>query len=409
LHLPATFLCMSKALISIGALLAFLVLTVSVQAQTTCQISGIILKPNNDPAPGVTIRVVKAQKSGSLFSVSPSTVTTGLDGTFTITAPRGPAAFIWISAPTQGFNTPAGTAVAVPDSATAQLQMLQAVTSPPAFLSVLVPQLIIVKVGGTLITNSATTINFQSGFAYTESPTGQINLTPSGIDAAKIGNGAVSNTEFGYLDGLNSSIQTQINARLDSTSPVTSGTFESTLSTGYLLTGPSMDGIYRGSTGNLSVPNSNFGIKTNAPLSVLDVNGGAAIGSYAGNNAAPSNSLIVSGSVGIGTASPSTALQVVGMVTARGVTLSTAGDGLFIKEGTNATMGTATCNGATEVTVSTNKVTATSRIFYSFQAPGGTPLGVVFTSARNAGTSFGFKCAASDTSTVAWLIIEPAP
>jgi hypothetical protein len=35
---------------------------------------------------------------------------------------------------------------------------------------------------------------------------------PSGIDASKIGSGAVSNTEFGYLDGVTSSIQTQINA-----------------------------------------------------------------------------------------------------------------------------------------------------------------------------------------------------
>lgn len=34
---------------------------------------------------------------------------------------------------------------------------------------------------------------------------------PTGIDAAKIGAGTVSNTEFGYLDGVTSNIQTQIN------------------------------------------------------------------------------------------------------------------------------------------------------------------------------------------------------
>ena len=34
----------------------------------------------------------------------------------------------------------------------------------------------------------------------------------TGIDAAKIGSGSVSNTEFGYLDGVTSAIQTQINA-----------------------------------------------------------------------------------------------------------------------------------------------------------------------------------------------------
>ncbi len=36
---------------------------------------------------------------------------------------------------------------------------------------------------------------------------------PTGIDAAKIGGGAVSNTEFGYLDGVTSAIQTQFAAK----------------------------------------------------------------------------------------------------------------------------------------------------------------------------------------------------
>lgn len=36
---------------------------------------------------------------------------------------------------------------------------------------------------------------------------------PSAIDAVKIGAGAVSNTEFGYLDGVTSAIQTQIDAK----------------------------------------------------------------------------------------------------------------------------------------------------------------------------------------------------
>lgn len=36
---------------------------------------------------------------------------------------------------------------------------------------------------------------------------------PSAIDATKIGAGAVSNTEFGYLDGVTSAIQTQLDAK----------------------------------------------------------------------------------------------------------------------------------------------------------------------------------------------------
>jgi hypothetical protein len=45
---------------------------------------------------------------------------------------------------------------------------------------------------------------------------------PSSIDAAKIANGSVSNTEFQYLDGVTSAIQTQLNAKQASlTNPVT--------------------------------------------------------------------------------------------------------------------------------------------------------------------------------------------
>ena len=43
------------------------------------------------------------------------------------------------------------------------------------------------------------------------------------------------------------------------------------------------------------------GIGATAPKSPLDVNGGITVGSYAGVNAAPSNSIIVSGTVAIDT------------------------------------------------------------------------------------------------------------
>lgn len=44
---------------------------------------------------------------------------------------------------------------------------------------------------------------------------------PTGIDAAKIGNGSVSNTEFQYLDGVTSAIQTQITTNANNISTAT--------------------------------------------------------------------------------------------------------------------------------------------------------------------------------------------
>jgi hypothetical protein len=63
-------------------------------------------------------------------------------------------------------------------------------------------------------------------------------------------------------------------------------------------------------TGSIIDNGLTVGINTITPLSQLSVNGGAAIGTYAGANVAPANGLIVSGSVGIGTATPGFRLHV---------------------------------------------------------------------------------------------------
>lgn len=84
-----------------------------------------------------------------------------------------------------------------------------------------------------------------------------------------------------------------------------------------------------------------------------------------------------------------------------------AGGGLNIREGTNARMGLATLSAGT-VTVNTTKVTANSRIFLTAQSSGAAP-GALRVSARTAGTSFTItSTSGTDTSTVAWVILEPA-
>lgn len=85
---------------------------------------------------------------------------------------------------------------------------------------------------------------------------------------------------------------------------------------------------------------------------------------------------------------------------------SLAGKGLQIKEGSNARMGTATLVGGT-ILVNNTSVTANTRIFYCRSTTGGTPGHLSYT--ISAGASFTINSSeASDTSTINWMLVEPA-
>lgn len=89
------------------------------------------------------------------------------------------------------------------------------------------------------------------------------------------------------------------------------------------------------------------------------------------------------------------------------LSFTTAGNGILIKEGSNARMGVSTLVGGT-VTVSNTSITANTRIFLTKQSSG-TPvaLGALSESARVAATSFTITSDnVTDTSNVAWLLIE---
>jgi hypothetical protein len=69
--------------------------------------------------------------------------------------------------------------------------------------------------GGT-VTSVAVADSGSSEFTVTGSPitsSGTISLAVNSIAATKIGTGTVDNTEFGYLDGVTSAIQTQIDSK----------------------------------------------------------------------------------------------------------------------------------------------------------------------------------------------------
>lgn len=122
------------------------------------------------------------------------------------------------------------------------------------------------------------------------------------------------------------------------------------------------------------------------------------------NTSPVANAVMINGT-GVGVGATCTAYKF--EVSSGDAAVVTAGKTFRVKEGTNACMGTATLVAGT-VTVSTTAVTANSRIFLTIQSNGGT-VGAVYVSARSAGTSFTItSTSGSDTSTVAWLLVEPA-
>ncbi|GAC1373745.1 MAG: hypothetical protein NVSMB4_00660 [Acidimicrobiales bacterium] len=95
------------------------------------------------------------------------------------------------------------------------------------------------------------------------------------------------------------------------------------------------------------------------------------------------------------------------LTTAGDIRVPTIGAGLRVAEGANAKQGTAVLVAGT-LTVANTSVTATSRIFLTSQVDGGA-VGFLRVSARVAGTSFTItSSSATDTSTVAFEIFEPA-
>lgn len=109
-----------------------------------------------------------------------------------------------------------------------------------------------------------------------------------------------------------------------------------------------------------------------------------------------------SGNVAIGKDNATYKLDVVGDIASNSV-----GNGFRIKEGSNAKMGVAVLAGGA-VTVSTTAITSNSRVFLTIQVPGGT-VGAPYVSTRIASTSFTISSTSgTDTSTVAWILIEPS-
>jgi hypothetical protein len=176
-----------------------------------------------------------------------------------------------------------------------------------------------------------------------------------------IGGGNSLGYIYGSYSGLGDGIHLGYNSYYSSAgSFVTRNAFASTrLSLGYNYISLATTNDYSGTgapQARLTITDvGNVGIGTTAPLSLLAVNGGAAIGSYAGANSAPANSLIVSGKIGVGTTAPSTALEVAGTIRSTsggiqfpdGTTMTTAGGGTVTNQTSTTNIAFASDTGVT--------------------------------------------------------------
>jgi hypothetical protein len=108
------------------------------------------------------------------------------------------------------------------------------------------------------------------------------------IDASKVANGSVSSTEFQYLDGVTSSVQTQLDAKASAANPTFTGAISSALGSvsapSYSFTGDSNTGVWSSAadTVNVSTAGSerlritsggNIGIGTTSPVNPLQISG----------------------------------------------------------------------------------------------------------------------------------------
>ncbi len=207
---------------------------------------------------------------------------------------------------------------------------------------------------------------------------------------------AVTATELGYVSGVTSAIQTQLNAKATSVLPQAQ-----------ILVGDNSNvAAAVAVTGDIGITSAGVTSISSNVIVDADINNSAAIAVSKLAATTASKALVSDGSGFIAaSATSATEIGYVTGVTSAIQTQLNAKQALAVTGGAADTAGTLTLNGSTPVVVSTTAVSASPIIMLSRRAVGGTPLDFSIT-AETTGTSFAVTGTATDTSTVNWYIVK---
>jgi hypothetical protein len=209
---------------------------------STCAVSGVIYDVTGTPKANVKIRLLRVEQSGQVIATGYPDIKSAANGTWSVNVPRSSTA--WFCAPeipvagiSSNCNSP--TKKTIPNASSASFSALVTVVQSPTLG-------ITVRDEGTALANPIGTLNFVgNGVTVTESSAGvaQVSISSGGgsdpVTASRAlvsdGDGlvaasAVTATELGYVSGVTSALQTQLNAKQASGNYITALTGDGTAS-----------------------------------------------------------------------------------------------------------------------------------------------------------------------------------
>src|SRR3990172_7612171 len=232
-----------------------------------CLITGTILRADGTPFEGVSIKVTKVRQGETVVSsLTQSVDTADVNGLVSFNLIQGSLTTIQGTFWLNNYNFNIGIEMYIPIKASANFEDLK--SSADALLALITPT-VFAPNNATFITQTPSSdlsaeqalSALATGLLKSTTTTGVLSIAtaadlPTGIDAAKIADGTVSNAKFQLLDGVTSGIQSQLDGKQ------ATGNYITALTGDVAASGPGSVAA------TLATVNGNVGSFTNANITV---------------------------------------------------------------------------------------------------------------------------------------------